>query len=149
MSRIYWLTLFVAISTLASCASFHAESPQGFAPYREGKDFRAVSPDGVLYKVSAEKHKPKADLAFWKEALALRMRAAGYHITDSLSLTIDNTPAFGLLLEAPLGTSDQSYLIVAIPGNSHIVVVEAAGDTPKFAARKDDILTAVRNIDLK
>lgn len=134
---------------LASCAGYRGHAPQGFATYDKGDNFRAVSPDGVIYQISESDHEPKADLTFWKEALTKRMHGAGYHTVDSLALTIAGRPAFGLFLEAPLGTTDQSYLVVAIPTDKHIVVVEAAGDAPKFAARKEAILAAVQKVELK
>lgn len=134
---------------LASCAGYHAQAPQGFAAYGKGDNFRAVSPDGVVYQVSDSKHKPKADLAFWKEALTKRMHDAGYHAVDSMALTVDGVSAYGILLEAPLGSTDQSYLVVAIPTKKRMVVVEAAGDTPKFAARKAAILEAVQKLNVK
>lgn len=148
--RIYQ-ALSGALATLffVSCAGFKGHAPQGFAPYHEGKNFRAVSPDGVVYQISESDHEPQADLTFWKEALTKRMHDAGYHTVDSLALTVGGHSAYGLMLEAPLGTSDQSYLVVAIPTEKHIVVVEAAGDAPKFAARKDAILAAVQKVELK
>ena len=37
-----------------------AEAPAGFAEWRRPGRFQAISPDGVVYRVRSERHKPKA-----------------------------------------------------------------------------------------
>ncbi|MFT5460154.1 MAG: hypothetical protein ACI9K2_006671, partial [Myxococcota bacterium] len=49
--------------------------PEGMSRYRGHRELKAASPDGVMYRVRAVRHRPKADLAFWVEALATRMEA--------------------------------------------------------------------------
>ena len=146
------ITILLAISLsvlLNGCAGYRAKAPQGFAAYAEGKEFRATSPDGVVYRVQDYDHEPKADLPFWKEALSKRMAEAGYLRIDSLELQVDGSQAIGFVYAAPLGDSDQNYLVVAIPGPKHLVVVEAAGESAKFMARREAILAAVKQIDLR
>lgn len=146
-TRYTWLAL--AAFVLVSCAGFQGHAPQGFAPYSQGKGFRAVSPDGVVYRVQSSRLSSEADLAFWREALNSRMKQAGYHLVDSLNLEVDHTPAYALWMEAPLGSVDQSYMVVAIPKGKKLVVVEAAGDTPLFTARKQAILDAVKQVEIR
>lgn len=149
MKRITVLLAISMIAMLNGCAGYRAQAPQGFAAYADGKGFRATSPDGVVYRVQDYDHEPKADLPFWKEALTKRMVEAGYLRIDSLELRVDGRQAIGFVYTAPLGDSDQNYLVVAIPGPKRLVVVEAAGESAKFMARREAILAAVKQIDLR
>src|SRR4051812_32282549 len=91
---------FFALSfaiTLASCSTFDAHAPQGFAEYDHGSGFRAVSADGVMYRVRSVKNEPKAELPFWREALKKRMLDAGYRFQSEASVKAANGE--GYLLE--------------------------------------------------
>ena len=121
--------------------------PDGFAPYkrRMRREERAVSPDNVVLRVRAEKHKPRADLTFWEEALVERMKAAGYKLVDDPSpLQIGWQEAFMLEMNAPLGVDDFTYLVVVVPDGRRLIIAEAAGEITRFAARRDAIIAAIQ-----
>ena len=117
-------------------------APDGFAPYRMRREHRAVSPDDVLFRVRAEKHRPKADLDFWEEAVRARMVGAGYREISHSRVDIDGRP--GVLLEytAPHGTDDYTYLVGFFSSGRKVIVVEAAGEISRFEARRGEILAA-------
>ena len=148
MIRILGMLSFCALGFMG-CAGFKAEPPQGFASYANTDDFQAVSPEGVLFRVKSVPHKPHADLAFWKEALTMRMQAAGYVTLDTLTFPIDGVPAMGLLMEAPQGSQDQRYLVVAVPTPKQMVVIEAAGEVSQFQKHHASILQAIQKNTLK
>lgn len=116
--------------------------PEGFAAYRQRRADRAASPDDVLFRVRTTRHKPRADLAFWKEALKNRMTDAGYRVVAEQDLA---GAAQGTLLElmAPMGTEDWSYIVAVFPAGRRLVIVEAAGEASKFAPRRAAVLEAV------
>jgi hypothetical protein len=126
---------------LASCA-FKATPPDGFSPYLDNgfNDFRAVSADGVVYKVSAYDNDPEASPEFWRESLKSRMQYTGYLLTDSTD---------GYLYTAPQKWGDQSYYLYLLPTESHIIVVEAAGEASKFAAHKEAIVNAAKKVEAR
>ena len=137
---------------LSSCASFQPALPQGFAAYDESnnrKDYKAVSPEGITWRIHSEEHKPVADLAFWKPALRKRMSEAGYRVMDSTAIQAGSTPGWALELAAPLGQSDFTYLVAVLPGKKDLIVVEASGTTEDYLKRKGDILEALTKIALK
>ncbi len=131
---------------LLGCASFRAPAPDGFAPYANERTFRAVSADGVVYRVKTLKNDPKADLAFWQEAVKTRMEKAGYKIVSDSTLKLQGSEATLLELAAPFGDRDYSYLIALAISGKKILLVESAGDMRDFAPRKAAVLQAVRDI---
>jgi hypothetical protein len=121
--------------------------PEGFAPYKAKEAFRAVSPDGVVFRVRAAEHEPEADLPFWKEAMHKRMEDAGYQVQAEADITASGTPGTMLELTAPYGTDDYSYLLAIFPAGKRIVIVEAAGEVADFAARRDAIVAAIERVE--
>lgn len=123
--------------------------PSGFAPYQKKmrREERAVSPDDVLVRVRAEKHKPQADLDFWEEALTERMTAAGYKlIGEAQRITVGGQPGALLEMNAPFGADDYTYLVVIVPSGNRLLIAEAAGEISRFAARRQAILDAIQAI---
>jgi hypothetical protein len=120
-------------------------APEGFSAFRKPRrELRAVSADSVVYRTRTVKEKPKADLAFWQEAMTRRMEDAGY--TVAAASTIEAGGATGALLEltAPWAEADYSYLVAAFPLGGRLVLVEAAGEVTAFAARRDAVIAAVQ-----
>jgi hypothetical protein len=127
--------------------TFLAAPPEGFAPYESKKAYRAVSPDGVVFRVRSAEHEPEADLAFWKEAMHKRMLEAGYHFLSEAEVQASGTPGTLLELTAPWGTDDFSYLLAVFPAGKELVIVEAAGEVATFSERKDAILEAIGRVE--
>lgn len=141
--------LFLLV-TLAACRVFHAEAPTGFAAYEGSDRFRAVSPDGVVYRVRQERNKPEADLPFWKEALKKRMLDAGYQVQREGDIKAKGGEPGALLeLSAPLGTVDYSYLVAIYVKGGHIIIAEAAGDVLRVKDRHDALVAALQATELK
>ena len=126
--------------------TFLAAPPDGFAPYESKKLYRAVSPDGVVFRVRAAEHEPEADLAFWKEAMHERMEAAGYNFLSEAEVQASGTQGTLLELTAPYGTDDYTYLLAVFPAGKELVIVEAAGEISRFAARREAVLAAVAGV---
>ena len=120
-----------------------AAAPAGFSAWHDHRRFRAVSPDGVMYRVRTTRHKPAATLAFWKEALRERMEAAGYRVTSETERTAGGVAGSWLVLQAPLGTADYTYAVGVFPTPQQLILVEAAGEISDYAARADAIAAAV------
>jgi hypothetical protein len=138
----------VAGFLLGAC-SFHPAVPAEFAQYHRGYVFkgplRAMSPDGVLFTVRREKNKPRADLAFWREAMKTRMGQSGYRVVSDTSCTMQGREGALLKLAAPVGNQDYLYWVAFSlnPSGSSILVAEAAGEAKKFLARQEEIAKAI------
>ena len=131
-----------------SCASFKAKAPENFAEYSDTPNckFKAVSSDGVLYRVSEYEQKSEASADFWKEAFLLKMKNANYKQEDSLNISIGGKPAIGYIFSFANAAGHDLYLVAAVQSKETMFVVEAAGESAKFETRKQDILNAINNI---
>ena len=125
---------------------FKAAAPQGFAAYNDWFSFRAVSPEGVVYRVRAEANEPKAELTFWREALKKRMVDAGYTFITESDIRASDKAGYLLELAAPQGPMDFGYLVAVFVDGNKLVVAEAAGEVTKVRDRRKDLVTAMTAI---
>ncbi|MFH1463714.1 MAG: DUF4349 domain-containing protein [Pseudomonadota bacterium] len=126
--------------------SFLDAPPAGFAPYRGRKVFRAVSPDGVVFRVRTAEHEPEADLAFWQEAMQKRQEEAGYRELSAAGVSAGSLTGTLLELTAPMGTDDYTYLVALFLAGKRLVIVEAAGEVSRFAARREAVIEAIGRV---
>jgi len=143
--------LILSAIFLSSCATFKAQAPENFAPYCDcwlEDNFRAVSSDGVLYRVSEYDQEAQASVDFWREAFLLKMKNANYKQEDSLSVTIGGKPALGYIFSFANNTGLDLYLVAAVQSKDKMFVVEAAGESVKFENRKKDILDAISKVSI-
>lgn len=120
-----------------------ADAPDGFAGYRKLRELRAISPDQVMFRVRTMRHKPKADLEFWKESLKKRMQDAGYNFLEESSFERDGLPGYRLELTAPMGEEDYTYLVAVVPNGRKLIIIEAAGEVTRYRAHREAILKAM------
>lgn len=142
-------SLVLLALVLSACGSFDAAAPKGFAVYHDGADYRAVSPEGVVYRVRSEANDPEADLAFWREALTKRMSDAGYIVVGEEPVKSRNGEGHLLELAAPLGARDYAYAVAVFVADDDIVIVEAAGEVTTFKEKRGDIVAAIGELSLR
>jgi hypothetical protein len=142
------LAILITVVQAISCASFNAKAPENFAAFCESKGdkFKAISSDGVLYRVSAYEQEAEASMDFWKEAFLLKMKNANYKQEDSLNISIGGKAAMGYIFSFANSTGQDLYLVAAVQSKEKMLVVEATGESAKFENRKKDILNAIGNI---
>lgn len=140
--------ILVLAFLLAGCTPFQATAPDGFAPFDDWGEFRAVSPEGVTFRVRAEDNEPEADLAFWAEALKNRMDDAGYVFVEDGDVSAGSVKGYRLELAAPFGQEDYTYLIAIFVSGSNIVIVESAGEVTRFSERRAAVDAAIAAITL-
>jgi hypothetical protein len=131
----------------AGCAAAQPVTPGGFAAFTASEPFRAVSPDGVVFRVRREENPGGAALAFWKEAVTSRMKAKGYELRadGEVGGGVDARPGFLLELAAPLGLHEHGYLLALFVRGEELVVVEASGPAASLASRRGAIVTALES----
>lgn len=137
--------LCVLLALAAACQHFTAQAPDGFSRFAEGRDFRAASADGVMFRVREESHGAGASQEFWAQAFRLHMREAGYAVVSETEIVSANGhPGLVLHLAAPVGSIDYAYVVGIFVVGKHIVIAEAAGEVAKVAARKEALLSALK-----
>lgn len=138
--------LLAALVALSACRGFDAAAPEGFAAFDDWSQFRAVSPDGVMYLVRSEENEPEAKLDFWKEALKNRMSDAGYAVVSEEDIK-GKEPGYLLELAAPVAEQDYSYLVAIFVRGKDILIAEASGEVTRFAKRRDAVVAALAKIN--
>jgi len=144
-----WIVLAGLLLICAGCVTTatHA-TPEGFAEYTESDTYKAISPEGVVYRVRTEKNRPYAELAFWKEALKKRMMDAGYVFLRESTITAGEREGYLLELTAPLDQSDYGYMMAIFVNNEEIIIAEAAGEVLHLKERRQAILSAIEKLSL-
>ncbi len=151
-NRIYVFVVLMLLVCFTGCLPKQSQfsTPAGFAVYPHDdavKTLKAVSPDGVVFRIKTEPNEPKADLSFWKEALKKRMLNVGYVFVRESDIRAGTNPGYLLELAAPVGAKDYAYLIVVfIDPEDNLIIVESAGEVMRFAARRNDIISAIQKI---
>jgi hypothetical protein len=138
-------TLLLAV--LGACATPPpVMPPEGFAVYDDPEVVRAVSPEGVRFRVRYEAHEPEQTLEFWREALRRHLERSGYGLLEEESFSA--AAGEGALFEwvAPVGTEDWVYLIAVVPAGDQLIVAEAAGPAELYRGRRRAIAESLESI---
>lgn len=150
--KILFAALLLILCLVMGCVHTTAGNgkriPAGFAPYTQAGKIKAVSPEGIIYRVRSVDNKPFAELTFWKEALKKRMLDAGYIFLNEAPIEADAQEGYLLELTAPYGQQDYTYLMAVFVRGKKIIIAEAAGEVSDLAARRAAILEAIQNLKL-
>jgi hypothetical protein len=151
MNSTRWIFTAVLVTgaAMAGCSrGFVANVPAGFAEIPSHTQLKALSPDGVTFRVRRETVRQAAELPFWKEALKKRMLDAGYGFVSEKDIKAQASAGYLIEVAAPMGAEDYSYTIAIFVQDKHIVIAEAAGEVTRYKAHAKDILAAIEHIAL-
>ncbi|MEZ0310959.1 MAG: hypothetical protein ACAI38_04260 [Myxococcota bacterium] len=135
-----------ALLLVVACDSFKAKAPEGFAVYEGNRPFRAMSADGVVYRVRTVNDSTDATLAFWQEALKKRMLDAGYVFLREGEAKSSGQTGYVLEVTAPYGVRDYTYLMAVFKRDKHLVLVESSGEVATFEKRRPQVLEAIEGL---
>lgn len=152
------LALNLALAAgLCSCAGlpFKAPAPKDFAvldPKSAAGDrheFRALSPEGLVYRVSATPNQPRAGLAFWSEALQKELSGKGYVLIKTDRQKISQFEREIQQWAIPTSGPAQMYWIWMRAGQKHIVYAESGGSSLIFPSLVANLQNAADSIQLR
>lgn len=140
------LAILATLAVLGGCGAARPIAPAGFAAFTGDGPFRAVSPDGVVYRVRREPNPGGAPLGFWREALVSRMQAKGYDVRGEGELGgAGAEPGYRIELAAPHGLHQHGYLIALYVRGEELVIAEASGASEALASRRAAIVAALES----
>jgi hypothetical protein len=146
------LPLGVVVMLLSvSCSRVSVAAPEGFAELEGGRSYRgayrAVSPEGMLYRVRSIKNEPQKDLAFWGEALENHLSKEGYR-ANGKARSFESSGYEGLYYEwiLPSGNESYLYLTALIVTDKTITLAEAAAPHPVFTQYRQALLDSLAGI---
>jgi hypothetical protein len=134
---------------LTGCATPVLERPSGFAEYVGTRDYRAVSPEGVVVRVRLVKNDPVQGIEFWTEALKTQLQKSGYSLVRQEP--VETRVGAAVLLEwaAPVGQEDWIYLTGIAVSGTRIAVAEAAGAFASYQKHRAAILESLRTLEIR
>ena len=141
------ILIVAAGAFFSGCRTIVSNAPTGFAAYRGENPFRAVSHDGVMYRVRNAKNKPFAGLPFWKTALKKHMTDSGYRFISESEISSGNLTGYMLELTAPVGDKDYTYLIALFVKGDTLLIAEASGEISHFKNYRSSITDAIKKIE--
>lgn len=141
--------LAAASLSVAACAPHHAmQTPPGFVRYEKGKDMALITADGVRVKSREERNYPKADLAFWVDAMKRHLQARGYAVQGQTCFqTAGGLPGCTLAFLLPHGAEDWVLSETTFVVGDRIVLVEAAGPFDRFSKVQEGLAKALLTFD--
>ena len=145
------MTIAVLLSTGCATVELTAGAPDGFAPFeRQSPDerFRAVSADGITYRVRYVDNEPTQDAGFWRDAVHNQLTVEGYELIDQGTFEATGGEGFFLAWVAPVGTADYVYLTAFFVEADWIVIVESAGEYQRFNEYRDAIIDSLVEISI-
>ncbi len=142
------LILLISLS-LFGCANLEVKKPAGFAETVRKNEYRAISPEGMLYRVRSVDNYPVKNLDFWSKALKNQLEKEGYLLTDE-GEEFTAGDHRGLLYEwgVRYGNEDFIYLTAIIVFDNRITIAEAGGEHTIYDKYRQPILESLKSITL-
>jgi hypothetical protein len=112
-------------------------------------DYRAMTPEGVVFGVRAVDVDDKGDIAFWARAITLRFRQAnGYALVDTKDVeSRDKTPGKELDFGHDENGKPFTYRVRLFRAQNRLFIAEAGGTKEQMERYKDTVdwmLSSVR-----
>jgi hypothetical protein len=147
MRRILLLLPLTLLLMAASCSRVTVTAPEGFAELKGGRSYRAVSPEGLQYRVRSIKNEPPKSLEFWGEALENHLVKEGYRLNGK-ARSFASGDREGLSFEwvLPYGNESYLYLTALIVTEKTITLAEAAAAYPVFVRYRQALLDSLGSI---
>ena len=141
------ILMLILILLFCSCAKIAVPKPEGFAEIAAGKEYRAVSPEGMPFRVRSFKNYPEMDLAFWKDALKSHLIQEGYKFISEVTPDESREDIVCFEWGAPYGGADYIYLTAVKVKGKKIFVAEAAGKMEIYGKYRQSLLDSLAELD--
>ena len=149
----YIMLVGILLVILTACSEFTIEKPEGFAEieiaFFEKGDvlYKAVSPEGVLFKVKTAKNYPRMELEFWAKALSAQLQKEGYTlIGEEQRFKAGKKEGAYLKWALPFGNASYIYITSILVCDDKILITEAAGEHTLFKKYEDSIILSMQSI---
>jgi hypothetical protein len=139
-----------AVLALASCTSL-VQKPEGFAAVSPGQitatHYKAVSPEGMIYRVRTLDNYPVQTLEFWADALKNHLEKEGYRsVSDGRSFEARETPGMIFEWAMPYGNESYIYITAIVVSEKKIAVAEAAAEHTIYYRYREALIESLASI---
>ncbi len=125
------------------------QAPAGYAeaaPARDG-GYRALSPEGLPFRVRSFRNEPAKDLDFWAEALKSHLAKEGYRPNgEGRSFQAGNLPGSAQEWVVPYGQESYVYLTALLVAGDRILLAEAAGPYKLYVEYRPSLQESLASI---
>ena len=143
-------TLLVCLATsmfAMGCGhGFGLKTPEGFVELEDQKEYeyRATTAQGVVLGVRVEPNRPKGNLAFWADAIDLKLRNIGYTAVEALDVK-SKSGAKGKQLRYTRTIYERPHVFwfTVFVTEGDVFVIEAGGDERDFTKVKDEVTKSI------
>jgi len=126
--------LLLLLVTLSACGSaWQMQTPTGFVPFRDKSGPAFITADGVRCSLRTEDNYPKADLAFWTDALQRHLVARGYLLHGQQCFkTTAGLDGCTSEFVVPHGGEDWVFAQTIYVTDDELQILEAAGPFDRY-----------------
>lgn len=143
------LAVLPLLALLAACATpLSVRRPEGFAEQKGEAVYRAVSPEGLLYRVRTVANDPAKDLPFWSEALRVQLTREGYRPIGQAQRFSGGQDGVFHEWGVRYGNEDHVFLTAILVFGDRIAVAEAGGEHSVYYRYRDRLLESLKSIRL-
>jgi len=152
MRCIIGYAIIAALLILSSCVTAPiVEKPGGFAGLADGEsgEYRAVSPEGMLYRVRTVENYPVQGLEFWASALENHLKQEGYvGLSEGVAFHTLDVPGMFFEWALPYGNESYIYLTAIAVFDNTIVIAEAAAEHSIYFQYRDALHESLTGISI-
>jgi hypothetical protein len=123
--------------------------PAGYAEAGNSRDgsYRALSPEGLGFRVRSFPNEPAKDLAFWGEALKSHLTKEGYRPNgEERSFQAGNLPGRAVEWVVPYDQESYVYLTALLVAGDRILLAEAGGPYKLYVEYRPSLLESLESI---
>jgi hypothetical protein len=129
------------------------QKPEGFAAVSAWQvgatQFKAVSPEGMSYRVRALDNYPVQTLEFWADALKNHLVQEGYRaVSEGQVFEAGVNPGMIFEWAMPYGDRSYIYLTAIVVSETKIAVAEAAADYTIYYQYRDALIESLVSITI-
>jgi len=151
--RTFFPIFVAAVLALASCTSL-VRKPEGFAavspPDISATRYKAVSPEGMIYRVRTLENYPVQTLEFWADALKNHLQKEGYRgISDGRSFEAGEIPGMIFEWAMPYGNQSYIYITAIVVSQKKIAVAEATAEHTIYYQYRDALIESLSSITIR
>jgi hypothetical protein len=147
MRRLLLLLVPALLSLAVSCSRVSVNPPEGFAELKGGRSYRAMSPEGMRYRVRSIKNEPRKELSFWGDALENHLIEEGYR-SGGEAQSFESGDRVGMYYEwiLPVGNQSYFYLTALVVTEKTITLAEAAAPHGVYIQYRQTLLDSLSTI---
>lgn len=146
------ITLLSAIAGTGCARPFDVRTAPGFIELEgqkvEGYDYRATSPEGVVFSVKTVPDEDRGDLDFWVRTLTLKLRdEMGYAVLGTEDVTsLDGAKGKTLKLGHDEGGKPYDYWVTIFIAKKRVFIVEAGAPRDLMEKAKPNIAWMLKSV---